>query len=144
MLYFFRPSRKAYILQYSELILLFIFSILILFKRLGNSSVNSYIATALIIFCIGWYCRIEYRILSRRYGLTNKRAIYSRGIFSEEFKSAQYKFITDIGYDQTFWDKLMNTGTINIDTAGQDNYEIRYRKIDDPLKIQKTINNQQK
>jgi len=68
--------------------------------------------------------------------------MYSRGIFYEKFHSAKYGFITDTALYQTFWDKIVNTGTININTAGTDDYEIKYRKILDPYKIKKMINDQ--
>jgi uncharacterized membrane protein YdbT with pleckstrin-like domain len=87
--------------------------------------------------------RLEYRIWSRRYALTNERMLYSKGIFSEDFKSSSYNKITDVGFHQTFWDKIMNTGTLTVNTAGTDNYEIRYRKIRNPLEVKKMINDKQ-
>jgi hypothetical protein len=86
--------------------------------------------------------RVEYRIWSRRYGITSERVMYSKGIFYEKFHSAKYGSITDIGLNQSFWDKIMNTGTLNLNTAGTDFYEIRYRKVSDPYKIKKMINDQ--
>ena len=37
----------------------------------------------------------------------------------------------------------MNTGTLTVNTAGTDNYEIRYRKIKNPLEVKKMINDKQ-
>jgi hypothetical protein len=37
----------------------------------------------------------------------------------------------------------MNTGTLKIHTVGTDEYQIRYRKVSEPLDIKKTINDMQ-
>jgi uncharacterized membrane protein YdbT with pleckstrin-like domain len=103
---------------------------------------KSIFRTILVITVIMLF-RLEYRIWSRKYTLTTERALYSKGIFTEEFKSSSYKYITDIEFHQTFWDKIMNTGTLKVNTAGGDNYEIRYRKIYNPLEIKKIINDSQ-
>jgi hypothetical protein len=34
----------------------------------------------------------------------------------------------------------MNTGTVKVNTAGTNEYEIRYRQVSDPYRIQKLIN----
>ena len=75
--------------------------------------------------------------------MTSEKVIYSKGIFSEQYKSAPYRFITDIKFEQTFWDKVINTGTIFIDNAGEDDSEIRYREISHPFKIKKIITDMQ-
>ena len=132
---FFRPSRKAYALQYIFWILVLLCAIF--FSIYGQPSSNlfilwkfiNYASMLILIVTMIMILRIEYRIWSRRYALTSERLIYSNGIFSEIFKSTSYKFITDIQFQQSFWDKVINTGTIMIDTAGANNYEIRYRKI---------------
>jgi len=149
MVEFFRPSRYAYLFQYIFFGALLIISIFFsLFNVSGSAyfifwNVINLISIIVLIYSIIMLLRIEYRIWSRRYALTDERVLYSRRIFSENFKSATYNRITDIGFYQTFWDKIMNTGTIVVNTAGTDNYEIRYRKIHIPLKIKRIINDHQ-
>jgi membrane protein YdbS with pleckstrin-like domain len=145
---FFRPSRKAYILQYIFWILLFLIAIYLDIISATKADTNlfilwkfiEYICWLAIIISIIMLIRLEYRIFSRRYALTNERIMYSNGIFSEIFKSAQYNYISDIEFEQSFWDKIMNTGTLKIHTVGTDEYQIRYRKVSEPLDIKKTIN----
>jgi len=149
ILLFFRPSRKAYILHYIGFGLLFIACAF--FSFYGQPSSNLFILWKFINYAsrIVWgfatfmLLRLEYRIWSRKYALTTDRLIYSRGIFSEKFKSTLYHKVTDISLTQSFWDKLLNTGTITINTAGTDKYEIRYRKISDPITVKKAINDRQ-
>jgi membrane protein YdbS with pleckstrin-like domain len=147
LLLFFRPSRKAYLFQYFLIVLMFA---LIIFFLLAQASTtlqvlkvfDKTLALAVFIVAASLLIRVEYRIWSRRYCITSERVMYSRGIFYEKFHCAKYNSITDIGLSQSFWDKIVNTGTINLNTAGTDFYEIRYRKVSDPYKIKKLINDQ--
>jgi uncharacterized membrane protein YdbT with pleckstrin-like domain len=146
MVLFFRPSRKAYTLHYFLYAVLFIAAIMLLSYSVINGKTSIlfvilfYFSLLFLIFVIILILRLEYRIFSRRYGLTEQRALYGAGIFSERFRSINYSYITDVGLYQNFWDKVMNTGTVKVDTAGTDEYEIRYRKVSDPYNIQKLIN----
>src|SRR3989338_10232617 len=86
---FFRPSRKAYIFQYILWILLFLSSIFFaIYKPIGTAYFIFWdfinLAAMLVgIFSLIMLIRLEYRIWSRRYALTDERLLYSRGIFSE-------------------------------------------------------------
>ena len=146
---FFRPSRKSYMLHYIGDILLLLIGIFFFFYDPKGSPLFifwkfvNYGAVIVIVFCIVMLARLEYRILSRRYALTDQRIMYSRGIFTEVFKSVQYKYISDIEFEQSFWDKLMNTGTLKIHTVGTEDYQIRYRKVPEPMKLKKMINDMQ-
>jgi len=141
----FRPSRKAYIMQYLGIMLIFAVGFLFLYFRHNAAAealktINLGLAWLSFIFGLILLGRLEYRIWSRTYALTSERILYSRGIFSEKFKSSHYNYITDVMLNQTLWDKMMNTGTVVINTAGSDKYEIKYRKISDPFKIERMIN----
>jgi len=150
---FFRPARRAYIFHYIFYILLLLISLSALgymavfrlpagYGSIFTLGIVRYIAWALFLFSSIMLIRIEWRILSRRYALTDERLLYLRGIFNETFKSIQYQYITDISFRQNLWDKIINTGTIIIDTASGDD-EIRYRKIAKPLEVKKKINDLQ-
>jgi membrane protein YdbS with pleckstrin-like domain len=149
ILLFFRPSRKAYILGYALYIILYLVGVFLFVYRPKGSpwfifwAFMNNLGILLIAFSVIMLIRLEYRILSRRYALTTERILYSRGIFSEFFRSTGYGYVTDIKFSQTFWDKILNTGTLVIDTSGTDKYEIRYRKISDPLRVKKIINDMQ-
>lgn len=149
IIHFFRPSRIAYLFQYILHIAIFFLALFFSFFSIPGSAyfivwdfVNL-ISILVLIYSVIMLIRLEYRIISRRYALTNERVLYSKGIFSENFKSASYNYITDVGFHQTLWDKIFNTGTLTVNTAGTNNYEIRYRKIRDPLKVKKMINDNQ-
>lgn len=157
MLLFLRPARIGYFFQYVLVFLFFFAGIFFLFARAGTASIaiegffSSILGTltkglfstlSLIAFAFAIILgfKIEWSILSRRYGITSERVMHSKGIFYEKFHSAKYGFITDTALEQSFWDKIVNTGTLEINTAGTDDYEIVFKKIADPIKIKKLIN----
>jgi len=148
IIYFFRPSRKAYLLQYALSIILFLGALsLLIFSIIPKTTTISSIwfkilfVLSLIIILISLISvgKVEYNIFSRRYALTTQRLMYSRGLFTESFKSVMYNNITDVSLEQSFWDRLLNTGTLYIETAGAEKYELRYRKISKPFQVKKKI-----
>ncbi len=147
MILFMRPARIGYLFQYVLVFLFFFAGIFFLYNRavttLGALKVlNTTLATVAFGFAVILGIKIEWSILSRRYGITSERVMHSKGILYEKFHSAKYGFITDTALDQSFWDKIVNTGTLSINTAGGDDYEISFRKILDPFKVKKMINDQ--
>jgi uncharacterized membrane protein YdbT with pleckstrin-like domain len=147
ILYRCRPARRAFIGEY----LLFFFVMLLTFTSLystliswvKNNIVVSAITTILffmlLMISIILLVKVEYKIWSKKYTLTNHKVMCSEGIFTEKFSSTVYGKITDIGLKQTFFDKVMNTGTIGIDTAGTDKTELIFENIARPFKIKDKI-----
>jgi uncharacterized membrane protein YdbT with pleckstrin-like domain len=84
----------------------------------------------------------EIMIISSRYALTNERVIYSKGIFTERFRSFNYYSITDVELYQSLWGKIVNTGTLRLNTSGSgtDSYEINFVNVANPLTVKKKLN----
>ena len=145
VLKFFRPSRLAYLLEYISHSGVMIIAFILVLGHFPPfwTDIFTWLSIVLLVYSVVSLVILEYKIISRRYALTTERLIYSKGIFSDTFRSSPYHKVTDIGFHQSFWDKLMNTGTLSINTAGTDNFEIRYRKVRHPHDIKKLINDRQ-
>jgi uncharacterized membrane protein YdbT with pleckstrin-like domain len=149
--YIFRPSRKAFLREY----LLFAFVMLLSFTSLypalmtnfKNIAILNDISMAvfyiLLVISIVLLIKVEYKIWSKLYALTNKRVIISKGIFSEDFQSTVYDKITDIELKQSFLDKILNIGKIGVNTAGGDEIEFVFENTSRPLEVKNKINNLQ-
>jgi membrane protein YdbS with pleckstrin-like domain len=73
------------------------------------------------------------------YLITNKRIIIHKGWLFTYLKSIDFQQITDIKVIQSFIDKIIfKTGTLKINTAGTQDYEIALSCVENPHKI-KTI-----
>lgn len=151
IIYKCRTSRLSFLGEYALLAFVVIISITSLFttfmSRIENYNVLGAITIILFymfsILALILLVRVEYKIWSKRYALTSKRVIISEGIFTERFKSAVYDKITDIGLNQSFMDKILNIGTVTVDTAGGDDIEITFVKVSKPFFIKNKISEMQ-
>jgi len=149
--YKFRPSRKAFLWEY----VLFVFVMILTFTSLYPLIMSQFRSIAIIgtiakivfyilfTFSIFLLIRVEYKIGSKSYALTNHRVMISQGIFTEKFTSVAYDKITDVGLEQTFWNKILNVGKISLDTAGGDEIEEVLRNVSKPLEVKKKISDLQ-
>jgi uncharacterized membrane protein YdbT with pleckstrin-like domain len=145
---FFRPSRLAYLLHYILIGALVLAAFAIFgYEVIGGGgwwvTILRYIGFLILLGAVVFLIRVEYRIWSRMYCITTERLLYSRGILSQHFESANYQYLTEVSMDQTFWDKLVDCGNLYINTAGMDTYQFRYRQVRHPVEIKKMINDGQ-
>ncbi|MGD9690689.1 MAG: PH domain-containing protein [Phycisphaerales bacterium] len=77
-----------------------------------------------------WATRLE---------VTNKRIIFTRGILSKSTVEMLHRTIQDIEIRQTFLDRMLNVGTINIANASEDDDAIVVASVPDPYRIRKAI-----
>jgi uncharacterized membrane protein YdbT with pleckstrin-like domain len=151
IVYKFRPSRKAFLGEY----ILFIFVMLLSFTSLyplimsGLKNIVILATIAKIVFYVLFavsiflLVRVEFKVWSRLYALTNHRIMISKGIFTEKFTGAVYSKITDAGLEQSFWNKILNVGTIDVNTAGGDNMELVFEDISRPIDVKRKISDLQ-
>jgi uncharacterized membrane protein YdbT with pleckstrin-like domain len=151
VIYKFRISRLEFLREYLLLAFVIIISATSLFttflSKIAHYIILGTIATILFyafsLLAVVLLVRVEYKIWSRRYALTTKRVIISEGIFTEKFKSTVYDKITDVGLNQSFMDKILNIGTILVDTAGGDGIEITLEKVARPIFVKNKISEMQ-
>jgi membrane protein YdbS with pleckstrin-like domain len=151
ILYRCRPARRTFMIQYLLVIISIVFALISAMYRLmfwlntayDKAATFTWIVFFFIILAVLLLIRIEYKIWSKRYALTTERLMISKGIFSEDFRSTVYNKVTDIGLRQSFIDKILNTGTITLNTAGGDNIEIMFENISRPFDIKKMISDKQ-
>ena len=95
----------------------------------------------LIVVVIGIFV-IIYIWLERKgtlYRITNKRIISQKGVFSKAREDISIKDIRAINVNQSFRQRIVNTGNISIVTAaGGQGYEIM-RNVKDPDTVRETI-----
>jgi len=95
----------------------------------------------LIIFVLGIILLIA-AILKRfgsEYAITNKRVYCRYGLISRRTSEAVFDKITDSSLSQGVLGRLLNYGTLRINTAGANKFEIIFKGIVDPKYIQSKI-----
>ena len=151
ILYRCRPARRAFIMEYIWVMITIMIALALMAYRLMLWLNTAYDAARLYTVFSGIFfliavillIKVEYKIWSKRYALTSERVMYSEGIFSEDFKSTIYTKITDIGLVQTFFDRILNTGELTMNTAGGDDIEIKFEKISRPHEVKRLISDKQ-
>ncbi len=147
VIYTFRPSRIYFIGEY----LLFVFMMILTATSLYSTmitrlqkydilaSITVILFYLLLMISVILLVKVEYKIWLKKYTLTTHGITSSKGIFTEVLTSATYNKITDIGLKQSFFDKIMNTGTIYVDTAGTDKIELVFENVNRPFFIKQKI-----
>ncbi len=73
------------------------------------------IAGAALIALIGFVRRV-----ATRYTITNRRLNVKRGIIARDVQETRTERIQDVNYRQTVWQRLLQIGDVDFDTAAQD------------------------
>jgi len=74
--------------------------------------------------------------------LTDKKVIHEFTFLSRKISSAPYERIQDLHLTQNLIERILNIGTLHINTAGTSRMEIKLFGIKNPEEIKKIIENQ--
>jgi uncharacterized membrane protein YdbT with pleckstrin-like domain len=82
-----------------------------------------------IVVAVGWLMRI-----ATYYLITDRRILIRRGVLSRRERSASLDRVQNVNTSQSFLERLLNTGSVDFDTAGSDTDEsdFSFVGIDDP------------
>jgi len=88
-----------------------------------------------------WFVLVIRGLLSwylTQHVITNERVIYRAGIFSREGKEIPLEVINDVSFSQRFWERLVRSGDLLIESAGELG-QSHYRDIPHPEETQSLI-----
>jgi uncharacterized membrane protein YdbT with pleckstrin-like domain len=73
------------------------------------------------------------------YVITSRRVLIRRGVFSHTGRDITLGRISDVAYEQTLWDRLFRSGTLHIESAGENGQEtlVNIPRAND---VQQTLN----
>lgn len=73
------------------------------------------------------------------YVITSRRVLIRRGVFSHVGRDITLGRISDVAYEQTLWDRLFRSGTLHIESAGENGQEtlVNIPRAND---VQQTLN----
>jgi uncharacterized membrane protein YdbT with pleckstrin-like domain len=73
------------------------------------------------------------------YVITTHRLLFRTGILSRHGRDIGLSRITDVSYRQTLWDRIINSGTVSIETAGEGGPTV-FSAIPDSDGVQQLLN----
>lgn len=89
----------------------------------------------LIAFVVVPYLRWR----TTHYVVTSHRVMVRKGILAKNGKDIALSKITDVSFSQTFWDRIISAGTLNVESAG-DSPDESFNNIPHSNDVQQLIN----
>ena len=86
-----------------------------------------------------WWAAWWVLSLSVQLTITNKRTVLRRGLLSRSTREVLHDRVQDIQVDQTFLQRVLNTGSIGISSSGESNVEIVADDLPDPVRLREVI-----
>ena len=79
------------------------------------------------------------RRISTTYTITNRRLTIRAGLLSREMHETRLERVQNVNSRQRLLERLLRVGTVDFDTAGGAAYDFRFRGVDDPARIVRTV-----
>ena len=73
------------------------------------------------------------------YVITTHRLLFREGILSRRGRDIGLSRITDVSYRQTLWERIINSGTLTIESAGESGATV-LKQIPDSEGVQQLLN----
>lgn len=119
-------------------ILFFITSVILFFSSLKfNYDILLYSGCILLFMCIVSYTWGYIVRIKTEYAITSSRLIQKEGIFDIKITEIPLFKVETVNFYQTFWQRLLNTGVIELVGSGGTSHVIRY--LQDPNKVRNVI-----
>lgn len=97
----------------------------------GNSAAFLVILVVLAVtLLVGFVKRV-----ATTYTITNRRLNIKRGIVSREIQETRLERVQNVNYRQTIYQRLMQIGDVDFDTAASDDYNFVFNGVADPAEV---------
>jgi uncharacterized membrane protein YdbT with pleckstrin-like domain len=105
----------------------------VLFKLFGSSSATVFLIVLVIIgltVLIGFVKRV-----ATTYTITDRRLNIRRGIISREVQETRLERVQNVNYKQSVYQRVMQIGDVDFDTAAGDDYNFVFAGVADPKDV---------
>jgi uncharacterized membrane protein YdbT with pleckstrin-like domain len=105
----------------------------VLFKLFGASSATVFLVVLVIVAAtvlIGFVKRV-----STTYTITDRRLNIKRGIVSREVQETRLERVQNVNYQQSVYQRLVQIGDVDFDTAAGDDYNFVFVGVADPADV---------
>jgi uncharacterized membrane protein YdbT with pleckstrin-like domain len=101
-------------------------------KLLGNNA-SAFIVILVVLaltLLIGFLKRV-----ATTYTITDRRLNIKRGIVSREIQETRLERVQNVNYNQTIFQRMLNVGDVDFDTAAGDDYNFIFAAVSDPADV---------
>ena len=82
--------------------------------------------------------------MATRYVITTERLHIRRGILSKKTQETRIQRVQNVNTDQSFFERILQVGTVDFDTAGSDDSEFRFVGVGNPEEVTRAVDRAQR
>jgi uncharacterized membrane protein YdbT with pleckstrin-like domain len=83
------------------------------------------------------------RRIATVYTITNQRLRIKRGILSKKVQQTRIDRVQNVNTEQSVMDRLLRVGTVDFDTAGNDDSDFTFRGVSSPARVVEAVDRAQ-
>ena len=82
--------------------------------------------------------------MATRYVITSERLHIRRGVLTKRTQETRIQRVQNVNTDQRFFERVLQIGTVDFDTAGTDDSEFRFVGVADPGEVVQAVDRAQR
>jgi len=82
--------------------------------------------------------------MATRYVITSERLHIRRGVLTKRTQETRIKRVQNVNTDQRFFERVLQIGTVDFDTAGTDDSEFRFVGVGNPEEVTRAVDRAQR
>ena|SRR5215212_9986057 len=82
--------------------------------------------------------------MATRYVITTERLHIRRGILSKATQETRIQRVQNVNTDQSLFERILQVGTVDFDTAGSDDSDFRFVGVGDPSDVVRAVDRAQR
>jgi membrane protein YdbS with pleckstrin-like domain len=125
------PSWRAILGFYLKgIVIAFVIGVIVKLLSSNGSAVAAVVVIIAVTVLIGFIKRV-----ATTYTITNRRLNIKRGIISREIQETRLERVQNVNYRQSVYQRLMQIGDVDFDTAATDDYNFVFAGVADPAGV---------
>lgn len=110
--------------------------VLALATRIFDDHVNTGMVFLVVLVILGLTVLIGFiKRVTTTYAITDRRLHIKRGIISREIQQTRLERVQNVNYNQTFFQRILQVGDVDFDTAGSGDYDFSFDGVANPEEV---------
>jgi uncharacterized membrane protein YdbT with pleckstrin-like domain len=104
--------------------------------RIFGDDVDSGLVFVVVLVALGLTVLVGFiKRVTTTYAITDRRLHIKRGIISREIQQTRLARVQNVNYNQTFFQRILQVGDVDFDTAGSGDYSFSFDGVADPEEV---------
>jgi uncharacterized membrane protein YdbT with pleckstrin-like domain len=104
--------------------------------RIFDDDVNKGLVFLVVLVVLGLTVLIGFiKRVTTTYAITDRRLHIKRGIISREIQQTRLERVQNVNFNQTFFQRLLQVGDVDFDTAGSGDYDFSFDGVANPEEV---------